>query len=294
MSRAPLALLGCLLLSACGVSSVASGTDAPDVLSTDALNDEARTGAADAAAADALAVDGGTVDTPSMDAALADTSPADLGAGDATIGDLGIDAPPSDRGAPNAVVDAGPDVVDGGSDLGVEAGGDATVALDVPACTGSHPLLDAGARFCAVGQCYCPPSGANGDSCLPAATASACCPGRRVVCANADAGVMCPTGTHPLLDAGARFCAAGQCYCPPTGAGGDSCLPSGVAATCCPGRAVVCASGDAGTSCPAGTHPLLDAGARFCAPGHCYCSTTDACRPASVAQGCCPTAVVCY
>lgn len=38
-------------------------------------------------------------------------------------------------------------------------------------CVFKHPLLDGGARFCEVGECYC----ADPDSCYPKATAQACC-----------------------------------------------------------------------------------------------------------------------
>lgn len=119
---------------------------------------------------------------------------------------------------------------------------DVPMAQDVM-CTGTHPLLDAGARFCAATDCYCPPQGAGmGDTCYPQAIARSCC-GSGVVCPGDDAGVadaaVC-MGTHPLLDAGARFCGPGVCYCPPAAGGsGEACYPMAVASTCCP-RAVTC------------------------------------------------------
>jgi hypothetical protein len=39
-------------------------------------------------------------------------------------------------------------------------------------CTGDHPQVDGGARFCAEGACYCE----GRDACLPAEIAAACCP----------------------------------------------------------------------------------------------------------------------
>lgn len=41
-------------------------------------------------------------------------------------------------------------------------------------------------------------------------------------------------------------------------------------------------------------HPLLDAGARFCAAGDCYCSMPDNCYPMATADACCTVAVTCY
>jgi len=150
------------------------------------------------------------------------------GGGDGGGGGGGMDAGPgggTDAG-PGGDTDAGP----GPDDGGVAADG-ATVM-----CTGTHPLLDAGARFCGAGDCYCPPTGSvAGDTCYAATIARACCPGD-VVCgaAGADAGPGCMR-THPLLDGGARFCASGQCFC----AAPDSCMPAATAAECCT-VAVVC------------------------------------------------------
>lgn len=106
-------------------------------------------------------------------------------------------------------------------------------------------------------------------------------------------GVIC-NGTHPLLDGGARFCGPGDCFC----ADPDNCFPAEVAAACCSGG-LSCGPGtDGGATdggsviCP-GTHPLLDAGARFCGPGDCYCADPDSCFPADVAAACCRVSVVC-
>jgi hypothetical protein len=43
-----------------------------------------------------------------------------------------------------------------------------------------------------------------------------------------------------------------------------------------------------------GRHPLVDAGARFCEQGDCYCLPNDKCLPMAVAQGCCNVPVKCY
>ncbi len=295
--RALLMLAVCLGAAACGGVAVGNQT-AADVPPADAVSADARLvdipsndlGRADAPGADAPSVEAGVADAVGVevgrsDGALVDTSAVEVGAangGDAGTGDV------VDAGASDAAVDA-----DLRADVAPEAGMDAAGPAEAAVCSGAHPLVDAGARFCGPGQCYCPAPGTGGDSCLPAGTAAACCPGRSVVCTASDAGAACPAGTHPLLDGGARFCAVGSCYCPSPGINGDACLPAGAGAACCPGRSVVCASEDAGVTCPAATHPLVDGGARFCAPGSCYCPSSDACRPVAVARMCCPTAVIC-
>lgn len=312
--RNSLLLLSCLGLVACGDSTVVGvsppasdasvaevavdGAVLPDVTIRD-------TGAADVGTTDADATDANVADGVVADAA--DVTSTDSSAMDAIAVDAAtMDAIATEVGMTDAGGEAGASdgasAVDGRADATTDAGTDAATVMDVvtpidvPACVGTHPLLDAGARFCASGQCYCPTSGTNGDSCLPAATAAACCPGRTVSCAGGgDAGSTCPAGTHPLVDGGARYCDPGLCYCPSPGIAGDSCLPAAVAAACCPGRSVTCSgAADAGTTCPTGTHPLLDAGLRYCASGSCYCPSTDACRPVAVARMCCPTAVICY
>ena len=283
--RTSLIALGCLGLVACGGNTVAGGDSPNDVPRVDAVS-------VDGSPSDlGRGEDAGAADGAGTDAGQTDASAAD---GDAAEVE-GTDAGPTDGGGADvSVMDASMGGDAGAADVAVETGMDAVVLTDAPMCRGTHPLLDAGARFCDPGQCYCPSPGANGDSCLPMGTAAACCPGRSVRCTSgADAGPTCPTGTHPLVDGGARFCGPGQCYCPSPGVGADSCLPAGTAAACCPGRSVTCASGDAGTTCPAGTHPLVDGGARFCASGSCYCPSSDACRPVAIARMCCPMAVIC-
>jgi hypothetical protein len=101
-----------------------------------------------------------------------------------------------------------------------------------------------------------------------------------------DGAVQC-MGTHPLVDGGARFCAVDACYC----GNRDACFPVATATACCPSQPV-CAS-DAGPQCQ-GTHPLLDGGARFCAPGHCRCVNTDACFPMSDIDRCCQGTRTCF
>lgn len=49
-------------------------------------------------------------------------------------------------------------------------------------------------------------------------------------------------------------------------------------------------AGDAG--CP-GTHPIVDGGARYCDPGHCYCMPTDKCLAMQIASMCCTAQVKC-
>lgn len=277
-----------LFITSCGGNSVGVRTD----LGGSATGDVQMVGDASLEASVDAATDlgGQSLDSLPTDDAIDATTPLDQGA------ESGLDATTMDRvPTDRATADALPPFDAGASDTTVPPDGvtDAAGQTDSQTCLPSHPLLDAGSRFCALGQCYCPPSGVNGDSCLPAGSASACCPGRSVVCASNDAGAVCPVGTHPVVDGGARFCPPGRCYCPLPGVGSDSCMPAESADVCCLGRAVVCAPGDAGTTCPVGTHPLLDAGARFCAPGHCFCPPTDSCRPSTVAQACCPVTVVC-
>jgi hypothetical protein len=170
----------------------------------------------------------------------------------------------------------------GGAGGAAGSAGNMDASSDAPAqCMGSHPLLDGGARFCGPGSCYCKTK----DACFSSATAVSCCDSDPV-CAS-DGGLTC-NGSHPLLDAGARFCSQGSCYCKTK----DACYPSATAASCCDSDPV-CAWDDGGTTCN-GSHPLLDASARFCAPGYCRCVTTDACFPMSQITTCCAGTSVCF
>jgi hypothetical protein len=105
--------------------------------------------------------------------------------------------------------------------------------------------------------------------------------------ASSDAASQC-SGTHPLLDAGARFCEQDACYC----RNSDSCFPTATAWRCCE-SAPVCAW-DMGAPTCTGTHPLLDAGARYCGPGQCRCVSTDACFPKWQIVMCCAGTSVCF
>src|SRR6185503_5306996 len=69
-----------------------------------------------------------------------------------------------------------------------------------------------------------------------------------------DAGAC--SGSHPLVDGGTRFCAAGECRCENS----DTCYPTRQAARCCQGP-MRCFVPDGGLACE-GTHPLVDGGAR--------------------------------
>lgn len=141
--------------------------------------------------------------------------------------------------------------------------------------------------------------GAEGDRCR--ATGTGCNDGLvcvSEVCVNADGGSSsgdsggdgsscsstAPTGTS---------CSAGSCYC----ASSTKCFASSVADQCCDGP-VTCGTSDAGNpdapQCGF-KHPLLDAGARYCGPGDCYCSNPDNCYPFAIAAQCCAApSVTCY
>jgi hypothetical protein len=102
-----------------------------------------------------------------------------------------------------------------------------------------------------------------------------------------DGPIQCER-SHPILDAGGRTCGAGSCYC----RNPDSCLPAATAAFCCESKPV-CASNGGVAGCTS-SHPLVDAGARFCAPGFCRCNNTDACFPMSQIAGCCEGPQTCF
>jgi hypothetical protein len=102
---------------------------------------------------------------------------------------------------------------------------------------------------------------------------------------NPDAGTD-SGGCVKTTPGGGSSCGAGECYC----ASASGCYASATAAACC-GDSVTCAS--SGGSPDAGgctfQHPLVDGGARFCAPGNCYCkwSTGESCYSAATAATCC-------
>jgi hypothetical protein len=109
---------------------------------------------------------------------------------------------------------------DGSASGGSSAGGSA----GAPSCTGTHPLLDGGTRFCAVGECRCEAT----DMCFPRASAASCCEGP-FTCFQSDGPLEC-TRQHPAVDGSVRFCETGRCYCAPA----DTCFPAAIAAVCCP------------------------------------------------------------
>lgn len=136
--------------------------------------------------------------------------------------------------------EGGPCLKQGGCDVGlvctggkcVKAGGTGGTGgttgttdanSDAAECSGSHPLIDASARFCAEGQCRCLAT----DSCFPQTTAAKCCAGQ-LECFTSDGGVEC-NGTHPIVDGGSRTCSQGVCYC----SANDTCYPSATAFVCC-------------------------------------------------------------
>ncbi len=102
---------------------------------------------------------------------------------------------------------------------------------EAASCPSSAPLSG---TSCSGETCYCNETA----SCFAAAIADSCCPGP-VVCGTGDGGNpeggQC-SGTHPLVDGGARFCTAGHCYCDTP----DSCFAFAIATACCAGPSVVC------------------------------------------------------
>ncbi len=111
----------------------------------------------------------------------------------------------------------------GGGEAGAGGGTSGTGGTAGAACTGTHPIVDGGARYCDPSECRCVAS----DLCFSQATSAACCEGPRE-CFTPDGGVECK-GNHPLVDGSVRFCEPGVCYC----AANDSCFPSAIAAICC-------------------------------------------------------------
>lgn len=51
---------------------------------------------------------------------------------------------------------------------------------DAGACTFKHPLVDGGARFCEMGNCYC--KWQTSESCFAANVAATCCPSDAITC----------------------------------------------------------------------------------------------------------------
>lgn len=86
--------------------------------------------------------------------------------------------------ASDAIMDGGVAKSDGSapvtdaSDAGASDAGAADAPFDAAACAYQHPLVDAGARYCGAGRCYC----AAKDSCYATASAADCCENGAVVC----------------------------------------------------------------------------------------------------------------
>jgi len=109
-------------------------------------------------------------------------------------------------------------------------GGDAS--SEGGACTKAAPS----GTGCANGECYC----ADQKTCYAATEAPTCCSGA-IICSADGGGSPDAAGCafkHPLLDGGARFCAAGECYC--AWSNGESCYAAPIAAECCPSVSFIC------------------------------------------------------
>jgi hypothetical protein len=122
------------------------------------------------------------------------------------------------------------------SDARVEGSADGSATVDAGFDAGRCPRTPPNGPQCAPGTCYC----ASATTCYPGPVAIDCC-GDAVICATSGGGSPDAGGCsfeHPLVDGGARFCAAGNCYC--TWPSGESCYPAAVAATCCPSNVMTC------------------------------------------------------
>ncbi len=85
-------------------------------------------------------------------------------------GDAGGDVGAPDAGdVDSGDVDSGD--VDAGGDDGDAGGVDASTGDAGAICTGTHPIVEDGRRFCEAGDCFC----ATPDACFPAAIAATCC-----------------------------------------------------------------------------------------------------------------------
>jgi hypothetical protein len=109
---------------------------------------------------------------------------------------------------------------------GTDSGGDAGP------CGKTVPIA---ADTCRSGECYC----ATANGCFAAGSATQCC-GGPVLCATADGGGNPDGGQcsykHPIVDAGSRYCNAGECFCRQR----DSCNTPATATACCPNASVTC------------------------------------------------------
>ena len=121
-----------------------------------------------------------------------------------------------------------PDDDGGGGD---DDGGAGDVDAQVE-CSGSHPIVEGGRRFCDPGSCYCGDTAMGLDVCYTADIADACCPVDLECAPATDGGVAC-MGEHPNVEGGRRFCDPGWCYCGSPSMGLDVCYMAGVADACC-------------------------------------------------------------
>jgi hypothetical protein len=64
-----------------------------------------------------------------------------------------------------------PNGADGAAGTGGGAAGAGGGGGDGMACTGTHPLLDGGSRFCVLDVCYC----SSNDTCYAPDVATRCC-----------------------------------------------------------------------------------------------------------------------
>lgn len=98
-------------------------------------------------------------------------------------------------------------------------------------------------------------------------------------------GGPCPTNGG-TCDVG-LVCLSKTCVKPADGDGGStsSSSSSGSSGTT-DGSAGEAASDFDAAACKY-QHPVLDAGLRYCAPGHCYCKKADSCYPKAIAAPCC-------
>jgi len=119
------------------------------------------------------------------------------------------------------------------------------------------------------------------------ATASACGGSDNTVAQGGRAGSEggpCPTNGGSC-DVG-LVCLSNTCVKQADGDAGSSSSSSGSS-----GSPTDASTGDGASDFDAAAckyqHPLVDAGLRYCEPGHCYCKKTDGCNAKAIAAPCC-------
>jgi hypothetical protein len=150
-------------------------------------------------------------------AACGSSDDADLGQADGSAGS-GTGGSAGSASGGSAGSSAGSAGSSGSSGSSAGSGGAAGAE-----CNGTHPLVDGGVRYCEPGQCRC----IGSDLCFLQDRAARCCEGQ-LRCFTENGDVEC-TGSHPLVDGGARYCEDGACYCEAN----DTCFPAGIAEVCC-------------------------------------------------------------